>query len=347
MLKIGLLGCGGMGITHSMVTKRLSEDLDIQIVAVADGREEFRNKVCEDWPGAVHFENALQLIEEADVDVIDICLPTFLHARMAQAAMQKGRHVFVEKPLCLTEDDCQMLLEEQAKSGVQVMVGQVVRFEKEFRLLKEIKDDMRYGRLKSIVLRRISPNVTWGAGGWFHDENKSGGAVIDLHVHDIDYLRFLLGEPDEFQVQAAKYYKGMINHIVTTYQFGKTFAVAEGIFDESDALPFRDDYRACFEYATVERLSGKTMIYEVGKDGQRGRAFEPVFEEEEVHSDKAGINITDQGPHLAELRDFYTTLLAGKEITSIPLSEGAASVRQGFKEWQAAKEYIAKYGLEE
>ena len=100
------------------------------------------------------------------------------------------------------------------------MVGQVVRSFEEYKYLKEAYDTEKFGKLKSITMERISGDVKWGFEDWFHNEEKSGSVVLDLHVHDLDFLRYMLGEPDSFQVKASRFESGMINHIITEYEFG-------------------------------------------------------------------------------------------------------------------------------
>ena len=87
---------------------------------------------------------------------VHICLPSYLHAEHAVLAMEKGMHVFCEKPVCLTAEEGRRLLEVQKKTGVSVMVGQVVRSFDEYRYLKDVYDNKTYGKLKSIVMQRIS-----------------------------------------------------------------------------------------------------------------------------------------------------------------------------------------------
>ena len=86
--------------------------------------------------------------------------------------MKKGMNVLVEKPVCLTREEGELLLETQKETGVKVMVGQVVRAFDEYRYLKEVYDNKTLGKLKSIVMQRVSGNVRWGFEGWFHDEKR-------------------------------------------------------------------------------------------------------------------------------------------------------------------------------
>lgn len=88
--------------------------------------------------------------------------------------------MFFRKPVCLTAEEGRRLLEVQKKTGVSVMVGQVVRSFDEYRYLKDVYDNKTYGKLKSIVMQRISGDTKWGFEDWFHDEKKSGSVILDL-----------------------------------------------------------------------------------------------------------------------------------------------------------------------
>ena len=149
-----------------------------------------------------------------------------LHTEHAVAAWTEDQCVRGEA-VCLTEEEAQKLLDAKERNHVQVMVGQVVRSFDEYRYLKDCYETGRYGELKSITMQRVSGDAAWGFEDWFHKEDRSGSVVLDLHVHDLDFLRYMLGEPDSFDVRATAFSSGMINQIFTTYEFGKVFAVTE------------------------------------------------------------------------------------------------------------------------
>ena len=140
MLKIGLIGAGFMGSMHASCYAALGHP----IAAVADLRPEKRQDMADKYGCAV-YETGMELIEKADVDVIDICLPTYLHTCHALAAMEKVKAVFIEKPVALTVEEGESLIAAQKKTGAQVMVGQVIRLWDEYMWLKEAADDGRYG----------------------------------------------------------------------------------------------------------------------------------------------------------------------------------------------------------
>ena len=340
-MKVGVIGCGGMGTTHYLSMKALSDEMDLEVVALADCRPEFLERAMEKFPNAKGYSSGNELIENEALDIVHICLPSNLHVSHAVAAMEKGMNVFIEKPVCLTEAEGEQLLETEKKTGVKAMVGQVVRSTPEYRYLKKLYDDKTYGTLKSIVMQRVSGRVKWGFDNWFHDENRSGSVVLDLHVHDLDFLRYMLGEPNSFDVKASAYKNGMINQIITSYEFQDTFAVVEGIWDESPALKFRPGFRACFEDATLvfDGLENPSLtIYKTNGE----------IENPEVESDYAGegnlagINISDLGPYYTEIKYFAECVRDGKPSEIAPLSEGVKSVEWAIREWKAAKKYVAQ-----
>ena len=118
-MKIGLIGCGGMGTTHNLSLKALSGKMDVEVTALADCRQEFLERAAKQWPGAKTYTTGMELLREEELDAVHICLPSYLHAEHAIAAMEKGMDVFLEKPVCLTREDCSRLLEVQKKTGAR------------------------------------------------------------------------------------------------------------------------------------------------------------------------------------------------------------------------------------
>lgn len=340
-MKVGFIGCGGMGTTHYQSLRILSEKLGLEVAALSDSRQEFLDKAAELFPNARKYTNGMELIEKEEVDVVHISLPSYLHEKHTVAAMEKGCDVFVEKPVCLTVEEAEQLLETQRRTGRKVMVGQVVRFMDEYQYLKKVYDSKELGELKSIMMQRISGDVLWGYKDWFHNEEYSGSVVLDLHIHDVDFLRYMLGEPDSFHVRATSFESQMINQIVTDYTFGNVFVTAEGVWDVSPALKFEASYRAHFEKGTIifqGKGNPKLVVYKAD-----GTVEVPDINfEEDIHDETAGIKVANLGAYYSENKYFFQCLRDGKEIEMAPLSEGIKSVEQALKEWEAAKAYVKK-----
>lgn len=340
-MKVGVIGCGGMGTTHYLSLKALSSQMDLEVTALADCRKEFLEKAAEHFPNAATYEFGMDLIKNEKLDIVHICLPSYLHVNHAVAAMERGINVFVEKPICLTKEEAEKILEAETRTGVKAMVGQVVRSFDEYRYLKEVYESKKYGNLKSMVMQRLSGDVRWGFDDWFHDERRSGSVVLDLHVHDLDFLRYMLGEPDSFDVKATAFDSGMINQIITTYEFGDVFVTAEGVWDVSPSLKFKASFRACFDEATIIFDSGSNPSLTVFK--KDGIVEVPELNPEyNVDSDAAGINISNLGPYYTEIKYFVECIRDGKPIEVAPLGEGVKSVETALREWEAAKAYVKK-----
>lgn len=337
-MRIGLIGCGGMGTIHNHALTALAAEIDITVTALADCRAEFLNRAAASWPQAKCYQEGFKLLEQESLDAVHICTPSYLHAQMVKRALEKGMNVFVEKPVCLTEAECQILEKKQKITQKSVMVGQVIRFFPEYRYLKNVFTDGKYGKLKSIIMRRVSGNPTWGFEDWFHDPQKSGSVILDLHIHDTDFLRYLLGEPDSIEVSAARFPSGLVNQIITTYTYKDVFANAEGIWDVSEKIPFEASYRACFEQATIVfngRNNPSLTIYE----GNGSIKVPELFKEYDVKDTVAGINISEIGSYYAEIKYFYECLQQRKINEVAPLSEGIASVRLALLECEKADRY--------
>ncbi len=338
-LKAALIGCGGMGMTHNLSLKALSEEMDVEVVAIADCRREFLEKGAAVWPDARTYETGMELLEKETPDFVHICLPSYLHAEHAIVAMRRGCHVFVEKPVCLSAQDCDRLLAAERETGVKVMVGQVLRSFPEYQYLKKVYEEGSLGELKSLVMRRLSGRVKWGFENWFQDEKKSGGVVLDLHIHDLDFLRYMMGEPDSFEVKASAYDTGMINHIAASYEYGKVFVTAEALWDESPALVFEPSFRAGFREGTLSFNGTKTPGLALFK--KNGEIEYPDLQAKQMHNTSMGINISDLGPYYLEIRYFIECIRQNREVELAPLAEGVKSVLLGLEELAAARRYVA------
>ena len=139
MLKIGLVGCGGISGVHVPAWDKMD---DAQLVAVCDIRPE----KAERYPGHKIYTDFDKMLEENDFDIIDICLPTFLHCEFAVKAMKKGINVLSEKPISLKESDVGLLFSTAKENGVKYMVAQVLRFWNEYEALKQIYDTKKIRR---------------------------------------------------------------------------------------------------------------------------------------------------------------------------------------------------------
>lgn len=322
MLKIGLIGCGFMGSMHANCYNAIP---DVKVTAVADLRRD-KLEAAAAITGAEMFEDADALLAGADVDIIDICLPTFLHTEYALKAMDKVKYLFIEKPVALTAEEGDALLEKAKSTGCRVQIGQVIRFWDEYIRLAEIIRDLPYGKVVHASFKRISPRPNWGWNLWLTNPVLSGGANHDLHVHDTDFVLSVFGEPLEYK--SVRNTLDEQNSFICTVMKYPDFAVAvEGTWGLPECYPFSAGFRVAFEKATVEYAGGKLVMYDA--EG----AHDVVIEKKELSGTDSGGNISDLGAYYNELKYFTDCAKANSPIEKATLAHGVRSLRFLLKEY--------------
>lgn len=287
-IRVGLLGFGGMGKVHYNSYLQLErEGVDVKVAAVCDvNPEQFKKaqqinidtgKSKYNLDGRNLYTDFAEMIEKEELDMVDICLPTYLHAQYTVAMLNAGKHVMCEKPMALNSSDCQNMIETANKNGKRLMIGQCLRFEPLYLFLKEKVDSGEYGKVNFMTFERLSALPQWGFERWFKDDKRSGGCALDLHIHDVDMIRFLLGEPENVSA-AAKDDECRWQFISSRFGYRDVPVVtAVGSWMESNALGFRMGYSVGFEKAQVV-LSGSTVsVYPMTKEINDGKAFTPTL----------------------------------------------------------------------
>ncbi len=304
MLKIGLIGCGFMGTMHANCYKNIK---DVEVVAFSDIIKEKAEKLAQGTNAEI-YGDGFELIENAEVDIIDICLPTYLHADYAVASMDKVKYVFVEKPLALTKEQGLRICKKQEETGAEVQVGQVIRFWDEYVKLKEILDSGELGDVLNANFRRISPIPSWGWNDWALKEELSGGAAQDLHIHDVDFALHLFGKPKT--TCAIKNKKGEANSYICSLLGYDDFCVTiEGTWALPTTHPFEATFRVVCQKGVVENAGGKFMLY------TNDSAKEIELEKTKLSGDEfEGGNISDLGGYFNELVYFTNCAKKGESI---------------------------------
>ncbi len=194
-LRVGVAGTGFIGETH------LAAWTAEGIPAVVYDVDEARAAGLAARFGARPV-TTLEALFDA-VDVVDVCTPTHLHAGIAVAAARAGRHVVCEKPMARTLADAEAMVEAASAAGVRLLVGHVVRFFPEYVAARDAVLAGAIGDPAVLRLTRSSFRPRQPAGHWFFDHAKSGGIVLDLMIHDLDYARWVAGEVATVQCRSA------------------------------------------------------------------------------------------------------------------------------------------------
>jgi len=136
------------------------------------------------------------LLADPGVDLVDLCVPSDDHARLAIRALEAGKHVLVEKPIALTSADADAMLRAAEASGKLLMVGHVLPYFPEFAFAREAVASGRYGALRAAHLTRVICRPDWSSGV---ADDRSGGPAIDLHIHDTHFVGLVCGVPRAVQ----------------------------------------------------------------------------------------------------------------------------------------------------
>jgi len=268
MIRVGVIGLGSMGQTH--IGAYLNTP-GVKVVAIADnnpdrlsgkvkvgGNVEGQGKGGLDHSTVKQYNEGMQLIADPDIDLIDICLHTPLHLEYALAALKAGKHLLVEKPLARTAADAQKLVEAAASAKGISMCAMCMRFWPGWTWLKDVVDSRQYGKVLSAKFRRVASHP---GGPFYTNGDACGGAALDLHIHDTDFIQYVFGKPQAVSSAGYAKHTTAIDHIVTRYQYADIpMVVAEGGWSMADGFGFRMQYTINFEKATA--------IFDIGAKDQ-------------------------------------------------------------------------------
>lgn len=277
MINVGVVGLGTMGQTHLDAYTRVP---GARVVAIADkdearlagklgaqGNIPGQSKGGYDLSEAARYTDGLDLINDPNVQMVDLCLVTPLHARFAVAALEAGKHVLIEKPLARTAQEAQQIIDAEAKSSAMAMCAQCMRFWPGWSWLKQAVESKRYGKVLSATFLRFgeAPDAPF-----YRDGKLSGGAALDLHIHDTDFVHHLFGMPKAVRSVGYTQISGAIDHLTTFYQYDDVpHVVAEGGWVPYKGFGFTMRYRVVFENAIASFEFGKDKpltLTEAGKE---------------------------------------------------------------------------------
>lgn len=220
--------------------KKLAGDLSGAAGNLAGGGDRF------DFSGVRKCRSLEEALTDPAIDAVDLCLPTDLHESAAIASLRAGKHVLVEKPMALDEAACDRMIEEARRAERVLMVGQVLRFFPAYGVLEQAVHEI--GGLCAATFRRRCAVPTWG--DWQKDPTRSGGAVLDLLIHDLDMILHLFGEPQK--ISATGRVEGDIDLVSARIDYATRFTVIVVGGWHPGKYPITMKYRVLGSQASVE-----------------------------------------------------------------------------------------------
>ncbi len=248
-----------MGWIHWLAYQRIQ---GAQVVAVCDTNEK---RLSGDWteiqgnfgpPGEnvdlsdIACCSDIYQFCELDFDVLDICLPPALHLPLIKQAAKNGKHVFSEKPLSLTLEDCETAVDACGQANRILQVGHVLPFFPEYAKAREIIESGQHGEIRAANFKRVISDPVWLKD--FYDPNKIGGPLLDLNVHDAHFIRLACGQPTGVFATGLMQDE-VVRYCQSVFDFAdgeQTVAAIGGVIDQQ-ARPFMHGFEIQLESATL------------------------------------------------------------------------------------------------
>lgn len=276
-LKIGVAGLGFMGSTHLQAYGSVP---DAEIVALcSDDEKKLQGDLTAiqgnlDRPGqtmdfgdAARYREFDDLLADGNVEAVDLCVPSYLHADLAKKALAAGKHVLVEKPMALSGEECDEMIAASKKAGKVLMVAQVLRFWPDYATAYEKVRSGELGPVKAAIFRRKCAAPAWGK--WLKERDKSGGGIFDLLIHDFDFSMHLLGKPDSITAIGVEELDKGIDIVEARLHYGHGAPVViSGGWHHPSAYPFSMEFSIVCEGGTLDFHSGLRRLTLYGSDGK-------------------------------------------------------------------------------
>lgn len=332
-VRIGVIGAGSISQAHMDAYAKCA---DAQIVAICDLNEERAKAKAEKYGAAHVYTDYRELLKNPDIDAVSICTWNNSHAEISIAALDAGKNVLCEKPLCQTVEQALQVEEAVRRSGKFLQVGFVRRYTDNTKILRQFIEAGELGEIyyaKASCIRRLG-----NPGGWFSDKARSGGGpLIDLGVHVIDICWYLMGKPKVKSVSGNAYNKLGNRANVQNLSFYKASdydAEKNDVEDLANAL-IRFENGASLMVDVSFTLHAKKDEIAVKIYGDKGGAeIEPeLFLVTEQHN--TILNVTPQVDNLSfdfaagfrnEISHFVDSCLGRKETLS-PVEDGVEMMK--------------------
>ncbi len=274
-MKFAVLGLGFMGSTHLRALRAIP-GVEIRAVCSLDERaltgdlSAIQGNIGGpgerlDFSIVRTYREPGPALSGADIDAVDICLPTRLHAETAIQALRAGKHTLVEKPMALDGASADRMIAEADAAGRLLMTAQVLRFMPPYLALRRSVQNGALGAPCAAIFRRRCAAPAWG--GWLLDPAQSGGGVFDLLIHDVDFCLHLFGKPEAALATGHEELGSGIDCVTAQLFYPGFAATITGGWHHPKAYPFSAEFTVVMEGGTVEWSTAGTAPTLYGKDG--------------------------------------------------------------------------------
>lgn len=312
-MRIGIIGAGSMGDVHAPAWQALAH-CGAELVGVLTNNLGSAAAFASRF-GLQAYTNYDALL--ADVDIVDLCVPTDLHADLTIRAAEAGVHILCEKPIALTVRDGRAMIAACERAGVRLFIAQVLRFVPQYAAAQAVVAAGQIGQPGVIRLTRAAYQPRKATDNWFVDETRSGGMILDLMIHDYDYARWIGGDvervyaksvratrpdaPGDYALVTLRHTNGAIAHIEGGWAYpAGHFRTSFDIAGTDGVIEWTSD--------TADPLHVHLANTESGEAPEVG--LPPL--------------LVDESPFLSEIRHFYEALINDTPFSMSPADALAA-----------------------
>ncbi|OGV70706.1 MAG: hypothetical protein A2283_16615 [Lentisphaerae bacterium RIFOXYA12_FULL_48_11] len=315
-MKVGIIGFGFMGRMHYRCWKAM-EGVEVAAICDADPHAVTDpNKNKGNIAGAVGdvdlqnisvYSDPSKMFADKKLDAVSITVPTFLHAPWTIKALEAGLHVLCEKPMALNLSEGKAMIDAAKRSGKVLQIGHCIRFWPEYVKAKDIIESGTYGRVIAATFQRLAATARSKEGSWFSNEAKSGGMVLDLHIHDTDFVQYLFGMPGSVCSHGVTIPGAGLSHVVTHYCYSDDKLVtAEGGWEMMPSFGFEMRFLIALEKATISFDHRRQPTLKVCPVG--GEVFTPPL---------------GNGDGYSRQIEYFVRIIRGESVPSVITSQQA------------------------
>lgn len=321
MLRTALIGVGGMGRGHLANLIQLTKEGDrIKLVAACDvDPERFENKKVDfnldvggddyDFSKFNCYTDMDDMLAKEKLDLVVIALPTYLHCPATVKCLKLGINVFCEKPMALSVEECDLMINTAKECGKHLMIGQCLRFWGEYAAVKQIIDSGRLGKPHYGYFWRGGDTPKWSFENWLLRRECGGGALHDQHVHDVDTVAYLFGMPKQVTTLGRTVYPGSGYDSVSTQYIYDDGKVVNAQDDWTlNGTGFAMEFRVGFEKGCAVMANGKFNVYD-----ENQKDITPEFNTESAY--------------VTEMKYFADCILKGTKNTINPPEASRDTIR--------------------
>ena len=287
-LRTAILGCGGFARRHAKLLSELPDQA--QLVAFCDRNRDRAEGYAADFTdgNAAIYTDHHQLIDNAQLDLLVICLPPYGHGDEVAYAASHGVHIFIEKPIALTSQQAWSMVEAAEQAGIVTQVGFMFRFGAAVARLKQLIDSGEAGPVGLMTARYFCNSLH---AGWWRERDKSGGQLVEQVIHMVDLMRYLMGDASTvYSLQQNLFHKETPNYTVEDVS-GTVFGFRNGgigtISATNGAIPglWTNDYRVVTRNVTAEfdDANHATLVFTSGGVAGGDLPTEIVASDEDVY----------------------------------------------------------------